>query len=107
LSQSQHYGGALCSLDIAISYNPKNVKAYVERTYLHRHQGNYTLALADCNKGIDIAPYYARAYVSRGQTLYYLGDYRKALDDWATAIRLDPDMSNVLSIWIEAALKNR
>jgi tetratricopeptide (TPR) repeat protein len=106
LTEAENYGGALRGLDIAVAYNPKDTKAYLERAHVHRRLGNYSLALVDCNKAIDIAPNYARAYASRGQTYYHLGEYARALNDFEKAISFDHSESETLAKWIEAAKKN-
>jgi len=105
LAESQNYSEALRSLDIAIRYNPKDVKVYLERAYVERRLGNYTLALADSNTAITMVPNHARAYVTRGQTYYHLGEYAMALKDFEKAIRLDHRESETLDKWIEATKK--
>ena len=106
LSEKKEYQQAIRSLDISIHYNPRNITAYIERAYVYRQLGNYSLALADCNKAIDIASNYARAYASRGQTYYHLGEYARALGDFEKAISLDHRESETLRKWIEGAKKN-
>jgi len=106
LSESQHYGEALHSLDIALTYNRRNTKAFLERAYVRRRLGNYTAALADCSKAIEITPNDSDAYASRGQTYYYLGEYSRALTDFDKAISIDHKKRDYLEKWIEAARKN-
>ena len=106
LAEKKEYQQAIRSLDISIHYNPRSITAYLERAYVYRQLGNYSLALADGNKAIDIASNYARAYASRGQTYYHLGEYARALSDFEKAISLDHRQSETLGKWIEGAKKN-
>jgi tetratricopeptide (TPR) repeat protein len=101
LAEKKEYQQAIRSLDISIHYNPRSITAYLERAYVYRQLGNYSLALADGNKAIDIASNYARAYASRGQTYYHLGEYARALSDFEKAISLDHRQSETLGKWIE------
>ena len=51
---------------------------------------DYSKALANCSKAIELDPKYANAYSHRGKTYNDLKDYRKALADYSQAIELDP-----------------
>jgi len=106
LSEKKDYMQAILSLDIAVKYNSKNIKAYLERAYNYRRMGNFDAALRDCNKVIDVSPNYADAYACRGYTYYCLGDSEKALNDLNKAISIDPQIAKQLDKWIEA-IKNQ
>jgi hypothetical protein len=106
LAEKKEYQQAIRSLDISIHYNHRSITAYLERAYVYRQLGNFRLALAECNKAIDIASNNARAYASRGQTYYHLGEYPRALSDFEKAISLDYRQSETLGKWIEGAKRN-
>lgn len=99
------YKRAILSLDIAVKYNPKDIKAYSERGYAHRELGDLVLALNDYNKVIEMDSRNANGYEGKGYVYYYLGDCDTALKEWNTAIAIDPQRSSRLDKWINAVKK--
>jgi tetratricopeptide (TPR) repeat protein len=51
--------------------------------------GNYTQAIADFDRAIEINPGYGGAYYNRGLTYNSLGNRERTIDDIRTAARLD------------------
>lgn len=55
--------------------------------------GKYDLAIAACNKALEIDPQLAIAYNNRGRAYYHKGQYDSAIKDYAKAIELDPELT--------------
>jgi tetratricopeptide (TPR) repeat protein len=102
LAEKGDYQQALLSLRIAVTYDPNNMKAYLERAYVHRMLGDFAAALKDCNRAADLAPKNADTYACRGYTYYGLCEGDKALNEWRNAISLDANLSGALDKWIKA-----
>jgi len=54
------------------------------------YEGEYDLAIADCNKAIELAPNFSDAYNNRGGAYLNLDQYERAIEDFSEAIRLNP-----------------
>jgi tetratricopeptide (TPR) repeat protein len=103
LTEEKNYEQAKLYLDIAVQYNPKNIKAYIERGTVHRELGDFISALNDYNKVIEVDSKNTTAYEGKGYVYYYLEDFDNALREWETAIAFDPQRLSRLEKWIEAA----
>ena len=64
---------------------------YYDRGVIKFEQGDYSGALKDFNKLIELNPNNAIAYYSRGVAKGKLGDYRGAIQDYNKAIELNPN----------------
>ena len=53
--------------------------------------GEYSQAIADYSKAIQLNPGYAEAYYSRGCAYDGIGEYDKAIADYKKTIELDPN----------------
>jgi tetratricopeptide (TPR) repeat protein len=67
--------------------------------YLNRGVSKYFLedysgAIADYTKAIEIDPNYALAYYNRGVSKYSLDDYSGAIADYTKAIEIDPNYTS-------------
>ena len=51
---------------------------------------DYSEAMADYSKVIELHPEYTMAYEARGELKYILNNLYGACEDWKTASRLDP-----------------
>lgn len=110
MEQEQWYD-AINEYTQAIELNPEFAEAYANRgaALLERlkyelsagHESNYKLAIADCEKAIELNPLVklkitlAEAYVQRGYYYFYRGRwgsgyYDKAITDYTMAMKLDP-----------------
>lgn len=106
LAEKKEYQPAIQSLNIAIDFNPQNIKAYLERGYVHREAGDLASAIKDFNKVIALDSKNADAYDGRGYAYYYLHDNDRALQDRDKAITINPRSSARLRKWIKAIENN-
>ncbi len=75
----------------AIALDPDFGVAYFNRAMVEMDQGRYALALADCDRAIELQPTkYVRAYVARGQIYERLGNTDGARQNYDQAIVIDP-----------------
>ena len=51
----------------------------------------YTKAIKDYNKALNLNPDHALTYFNRAYAYYYLKDYRNARDDFETFLDMEPD----------------
>lgn len=56
----------------------------------HARSDQYSLAVADYTKAIELDPKDADAVTNRGRAYYLLGEKDKAIADWRAALVLDP-----------------
>ena len=84
---------ALADLDRAIALDPKNARAFRERSNSQRSAGRIDLALADANEAVRLDPDDAKAFDNRGNVFNNNGQYDRAIEDYNEAIRLDPRSS--------------
>jgi len=68
-----------------------DARAHLVRGYRHHRQRNYTEALAELNRAVEIDPRNAEAYYWRGRTLLSLGRIAEGEDDFNTAVKMRPD----------------
>ena len=56
----------------------------------HLNKGNYTQAIEDYSKIIELNPHLAEAYFGRGQAYFSNGNYTQAIKDYSKTIELNP-----------------
>ena len=66
-------------------------EAYVNRAWAYNEKVHWDLALADCNKAIELDPNCIEAYFNRGGSYYNTDHYDLAIVDYSKAIELKPD----------------
>ncbi len=93
---------ALAVISKAIETNPKpndlgSFWLYLERGDMYTARQMYASALADYDKGIELAPFRSHIYKRRAKAHFYLKNYEKALADIAKAVELLP--SNGSNLW--------
>ena len=71
LTKEETYKQAILSLDIAVKYDPKNLKAYIERGYVHIKLGDLESALKNYNKVIEMDSKNPDGYEGKGYVYYY------------------------------------
>ncbi|WP_181183564.1 MULTISPECIES: tetratricopeptide repeat protein [unclassified Mesorhizobium] len=80
---------ALADLSRAIALDPKNARAYRERSNIYRTSGNLDKALADANEAARLDPNDPQAFANRGNVFSNDKQYDRAIADYNQAIRLD------------------
>jgi tetratricopeptide (TPR) repeat protein len=80
---------AFADFDRAIALDPKNARAFRERSNSHRTAGRLDRALADANEAARLDPKDAKAFDNRGNVFNNNRQYDRAIDDYNEAIRLD------------------
>lgn len=86
----EDYQGALRDFNEAITLDPNNVQAYVNRGMLNaRYLYNKRSALSDFNKAIELDPKDPSGYYNRGALYKDAQDYASALKDYNKVIDLN------------------
>ena len=97
LNQSQFNQKVLeRNLNIAMKHLSISLQAYYAK--------DYSLALEETDKAINIFPNLAIAYARKGSIYYQLGDTNRATINWNIALKLDPDYTEVKEVLLK--LKN-
>ena len=84
------YNSAIKYATIAIEHRNEVAAAFFYRGLAHRKNGNYTAAIEDFDKAIEVNAHYTRAYYELGKTLTQLGYLEKALLYYKEALRQQP-----------------
>lgn len=74
-----HYGG-LKKRDL--------IATYVNRGVVHMAMENFTDAVKDYNKALELNPDVAEAYVNRGNLWFMVSRYQEAIDDYGQSLEL-------------------
>jgi len=53
-------------------------------------KNNFTQAISDCTKAIEISPNFVRGYTLRGIAYHIQGNFTQAISDYNKAIEIDP-----------------
>ncbi len=69
----------------------KSAISYYNRANSHNRQGNYSLAIEDFTKAIEIDPKLAPAYINRGVAYRKNGNINQAIEDYTKAIQLNTE----------------
>ncbi|WP_051371532.1 tetratricopeptide repeat protein [Mesorhizobium loti] len=80
---------AVADLNRAIALDPKNARAYRERSNIYRSSGSLDKALADANEAARLDPNDPQAFDNRGNVFSNSKQYDRAIDNYNEAIRLD------------------
>ena len=84
---------ALADFARAIALDPKNERAFRERSNAYRSIGQLDKALIDANKAVELDPNDAAAFDNRANVFNDNGQYDRAIADYNEALRLKPDDS--------------
>ncbi len=87
---------AIADLDRALALDPKNARAYRERSNAFRSSGRLDRALADANEAIRLDPEDAEAFDNRGNVFNNNRQYDRAIADYNEALRLKPHFAQAL-----------
>jgi tetratricopeptide (TPR) repeat protein len=83
----------IASLNAAISQNPKDVDAYVQRGVLHARLQQNLPAIADYTEAIRLDPNHALAYNNRALAKLNQRDYYGAYLDYSQVVRIRPEQA--------------
>jgi tetratricopeptide (TPR) repeat protein len=81
---------AFADFDRAIALDPKNSRAFRERSNSFRTVGRLDKALSDANEAVRLDPNDAKAFDNRGNVFNNNQQYERAIQDYDEALRLDP-----------------
>jgi len=82
-----------------ISKYPSAEVAYTNRGAIRKENHQYTKALVDFNKAIQLGKNDYKAFANRGAVYADLGQFDKAVVDYKKAVSLNPNNSEVLAIY--------
>jgi tetratricopeptide (TPR) repeat protein len=71
--------------------SPKKARPYNTRGLAYEKQGNFTQAISDYTKAIEINPSLAEAYNNCGVVYYDKGNFTQAISDYTKAIEINPN----------------
>ncbi len=80
----------MVNLEQAIHNEPDQARFYVARSLVHLTKERFDLAIADCDRAIQLNPQAIRAYVIRASALLARGDSARCQADLNQALRRDP-----------------
>ena len=89
-SRMDEYDKAIADFDAGILLQA-DAYLYLFRAEAKRSKGDYTSAITDFTKAIDLEPMNGYAYYKRGWTKVFDKDFQGALKDYTTSIELDND----------------
>jgi tetratricopeptide (TPR) repeat protein len=94
--------GAKVNVDAALHADPKFWPALYQRAQIFASQGQYQLAIADCNEALRQYPGFVEASLLRATINAHLGKYAEALKEYNYLISIHPR-----SVTLGRALKQR
>jgi tetratricopeptide (TPR) repeat protein len=91
---NKDYDGGIAEYTQAITLDPQNVDAYIDRGDAKYNKNDIQGAIADYTQAIALNPNNARAYNERSRAEQSLGDSSGANADLTRANALDPSLNN-------------
>jgi tetratricopeptide (TPR) repeat protein len=88
LVKRQDSHGAMLLANELVKQYPNEIKAWSLRAYLHERNENYTEAVADLTRAIDINALEPHFLYSRGRYYFGLGDDQSAVNDFSKGLVL-------------------
>jgi len=79
--------------DDTVSQSPHKARPYNDRGWAYYNRGQFTQAMSDYNKAIEIDPNFAIAYNNRGWAYYNQGQLTLAISDYNKTIEIAPDFA--------------
>jgi tetratricopeptide (TPR) repeat protein len=109
--QNGDVAGAKRNVDAALRIDPKLWPALYLRAEIYRKEGNYDLAIQDCNEALRQYPGCVEASLLRASVKAHLGQYADALKEYNYLISLHPrpvTLARALSerAWFQATCPN-
>lgn len=81
----------------ALKLDPANHVLYSNRSGCHASKHDYTAALEDANKTVELKPDWAKGYSRQGAAFHGSGDLVSAVDAYEQALKLDPNNAQAKS----------
>lgn len=75
----------------AISLSPNNAELFADRAQANLKLSNFTEAVADANRAIELDPSMTKAYIRKGNACYELEEYQTAKAAFELGSSLDPE----------------
>jgi tetratricopeptide (TPR) repeat protein len=94
--QKNDYDCYIESYDAQIKENSTDPRLYYKRGEIYSLRGNYTKAIADFTKVLELDPKYPDGYFARGYSYHSSQKYDLAINDYSEAIRLKPEPTGEL-----------
>jgi hypothetical protein len=89
-NQCGYWQNSITLYDHTLKVTDNNWAFYNNRGIAYSAVGNYSQAIDDCSRAIEIEPDYTAAYYNRGNAYKGLGNYRQAIEDYGRAIEINP-----------------
>ncbi|MDR3615465.1 MAG: tetratricopeptide repeat protein [Candidatus Obscuribacterales bacterium] len=92
LTKQHKYKEALADYDFVLNGHPDRIEALERRAAVEIASNNFTAALADCNKLIDLQKEKASeyTYADRAVAHLMLGQKQQAVEDYSSALKIKP-----------------
>lgn len=88
LIELKRHKEAAIIFDTVIAHEPKNAKAYFNRSLCHYDNGDYKTGLKDVTSAIELSPSSPSYYYQRGLCNFFLGNYETTVTDCNSALTL-------------------
>jgi hypothetical protein len=92
-TQVGYWKDSVTLYDHTLKVTDYNWLIYNNRCVAYYGLDNYSQAIDDCSRAIEIKPGYVEAYTNRGNAYSYLGNYKQAVEDYNKAIEIKPDLT--------------
>jgi protein O-mannosyl-transferase len=89
-TQVGYWQNSITLYDHTLKVTDYNWLIYNGRCVAYSNLDNYSQAIDDCSRAIEIKPDYFEAYTSRGIAYFSLGNYKQAIEDYDRAIEIKP-----------------
>ncbi|KAJ2317138.1 Hsp90 cochaperone, partial [Coemansia sp. RSA 2681] len=86
-----NHAAAIDFFSQAIELDPSNHVLYSNRSASHSSLKNYTDALADAEKTVELMPAWAKGYSRKGAALFGLQEYAQAVSTYQDGLKHDPE----------------
>ncbi|XP_015219362.1 protein SGT1 homolog [Lepisosteus oculatus] len=96
---------ALEELNGVLERTSDNAEWYCQRSYTHLLLQNYSSALEDAKKALDLKPNLALAYLRAGAAEYHLKNYESSYEAFKSGQKLD-ESDSTFGIWIKRCEEN-
>jgi protein O-mannosyl-transferase len=93
-TQVGYWQNSITLFNHTLKVTDNNWFAYISRGLAYADLGNYSQAIEDYDKAIEIKPGFNNAYNCRGIAYKVLGNYKQAIEDYDRAIEIKPDFDD-------------